>query len=175
MYAVDVCRTVDRPPQPVFDYLLDFQRYGEYPRSVAAVSRVTGGEGVDPTQTRYEVRAGWRGIQGTVTTVVTDVDPPERIAWRLADTTAVNGAWTVADAPPAASADPGCRIELSIRFDAAALDGVVDTLPRILPMDVIVRRLASAVETEAEAVLDRIVADLEDEPGEPRDPGPSTA
>lgn len=158
--VVEVSRTVTRSPSPVFEYLLDFKRYAGYSTYLTDVSKVSGGG--DGT-TQYEVTAAWRGIGGTVTTELTGVTPPERIEWRLADSRAAGGAWTVENTETAHATAPASLMTLEIRFDPGALGGTAISLPGFLPVDRLLGRLGPTVEAEAANVVERIVADLEND------------
>lgn len=165
MHAVDVTRPVDRAPNSVFDYLLDFPAYGDYARPFSEITRMTGGPSAGAEGVRYEVTAGWKGINGTVGTEVTAIERPERIAWRVTDNDVARGAWHVLPGTAATSAERATRIELSIRFDPAAIGDTVDSLPGVVPLEAVLGRLQPTIEAEAERVLERIVADLEAESG----------
>ena len=160
--GVDVSTVVYLPPEPIYEFLADFPRYGAYSDHLERVERV--GEG--PEGPRYAITASWWVLSHTVRSEVTAMAPPVRIEWRLLDALAAHGAWDLQHAPAAAPSGPdtATRVTLEIRYDPASVSGEAVNLPAFVSLDGIVDRVAPVVQREAEAAVERVVADLEGAP-----------
>lgn len=175
MQRLEVATDVYADPETVYDFLCSFTQYAHYSEYLAGVTR----DGDGGPGTAYDLRFSWWRLSYTARSEVTDVDPPERIDWRLVDDLAARGAWIVE--PPddgvdtAAAADggagtdagpgaPATRVRLVVAYDPTSADADALGLPRLLSVDALVDRVAPLAREEAERVVERIVADLEGEP-----------
>jgi hypothetical protein len=157
-----VSTVVYLPPEEVYAFLEDFPRYARYSEYLKDVTqRGDGGAG-----TRYDLRFAWWKLTYTARSEVTDVDPPWRIDWRLVKDLDAHGYWLVEeldDLPPEAPDDAaaGCRVTFAVEFDPrTARDGTLD-LPRFVSFDWVVDRVKPLIVTEAEHIVERVVADIE--------------
>lgn len=151
--------TVRASRSDVFDLLRDVEGYGEYVEHV---------DDVTPRgdRTAYDVALSWWLLSYTARVVVTDLDPPARIEWRLDGGLDAEGEWTL---EPTAVDDPelehATEVTLAVRYDPdSGGDGL--SLPAFVPLATVVDRLLAAAEREAGRVVARVVADLEGEPRE---------
>lgn len=161
MDSVEVTTEVYLPPEEVFDFLLEFDRYAEYSEYLSDVR--TYGDGSPGTE--YELVFSWWKLSYTARSEVTDVDRPNRIDWRLVKDLDAVGNWTVEQVD---DDSPTTRVTLTVRYRPESADeGSVD-LPRFVSLDWVVEKVKPRVQAEAERVVRRVVADLE---GEPRDVG----
>jgi uncharacterized protein YndB with AHSA1/START domain len=159
---IHVSTTVCLPVEEVYDFLVDFPRYARYS---TYLDRVTA-DGDGSPGTRYHLRFAWWKLSYTVHTEVTDVDPPERLDWRVRSDLDARGHWRVErlDAVPSALPDddgPACRVHLHVEFDPRSVGGDTIDLPRFVSFDRVVDRIKPVLVEEAERVVERIVADLE--------------
>lgn len=161
--ATDVFASQER----VYDLLAAFDAYGRYSEYLEDVTRHgDGGAG-----TEYEITASWWRLTHTVRSRVTDVDPPERIDWRLVSELEARGRWEieavdepVGDVEPPAADAPVTRVRLVADYDPDSADAI--GLPALLSADALVARVTPLLAEEATRVVERVVADLE---GESRD------
>lgn len=146
-------------PEETFEFLLDFPgyvRYSEYLDSVR--QQGDGGAG-----TRYELSLSWWRLAYTARTEVTNIDRPSRIDWRVLRAVDAHGSWEIE--PDAANdGSAGSRVRLRIRYDPETADPSVIDMPRLVSLGWIIDRVKPIVVREAEATVERIVADLEGEP-----------
>lgn len=148
------------PPEEAFAFLRDFPgyvRYSEYLDDV--VQHGDGGVG-----TRYQLSLSWWRLSYTAHTEVTGIEEPERIEWRVLRAVDAHGAWEVEPVEPPAVPRAGSRVRLRIRYDPDSADPGALTLPRFVSIGWIVDRVKPLIVPEAEATVERIVADLEGEP-----------
>lgn len=169
MERLSVSTDVFVPPDAVYEFLVDFPAYARYSEHLQSVERR--GDGAEGTV--YEITVAWWRLTRTVRSTVTDVDPPERIDWRLEGPVGASGAWLIephdapddADLAPApGDAEAATRVTLRIGYDPGTIDAGRLDLPAFLSLDALVDRLAPLVAGEAERTVERIVADLEGEP-----------
>lgn len=156
MEEVSVSTEVYVPPSEAFAFLRDFDGYAEYSPYLENVRQFGTGE----VGTEYELTATWWRIDYRARTEVTGIVPPHRIEWRVLDVIDAEGDWVVEEI------DGGSRVTLLIRFDAQSADTGAVSLPRFVSIGWVIDRVKPLVRKEAEAIVERIVADLE---GEPRD------
>jgi hypothetical protein len=162
--GLDVSTVVHLPPEPVYEFLVDFPRYGDYSEYLEEIRR----EGNGGPGTAYDITVTWWQLRGTVRSEVTAVDPPERIDWQVTDLVDAHGAWELTAVPDRAppAADGATVVTLAVRYDPDSVGTGGLDLPGFLPLDAVVGRVGPAVTAEAEATVERVVADLE---GAPRD------
>jgi uncharacterized membrane protein len=163
--TVEVSTVVYLPPEEVYEFLLDFPGYARYSEHLTEVRQH--GDG-DPG-TEYELDFAWWKLQYTARSRVTDVEPPERIDWRVIKDIDAAGQWLVEPVDPDDSNDtpePATAVTLRVQYHPdSADDGTLD-LPRFVSLDWVVEKVKPKVQAEAERVVRRIVRDLE---GESRD------
>lgn len=148
------------PPDEAFAFLRDFPgyvRYSDYLEEV--VQHGDGGVG-----TRYDLTLSWWRLSYTAKTKVTGIDEPNRIEWRVVRAVDARGAWEIEPISPPASPREGSRVRLRIRYDSETADPGALNLPRFVSIGWIVDRVKPLIVPEAEAIVERIVADLEGEP-----------
>lgn len=166
MDEIEVETVVHVPPEEVFEFLLDFPGYTHYSEYLEEVrtNGTGGGEGA-----RYDLVLSWWKLSYVAHSKVTDVEPPERIDWKLLKDVDARGRWLVEEAPEEApeDAETASRILLQAEYRLESLRGSSSlNLPRFVSIDRVVDKVKPKVKSEAETVVGRIVADLE---GEPRD------
>ena len=152
--------TLHAPREDVFALLRDVEGYDEYTGYVDDVVRHgDGGPG-----TTYEVSLSWWRLSYTAEVLLTDVDPPARIEWRLVGGLDAAGTWTLepvdADDP---AAETATDVTLTARYDPDSGDDAV-SLPPLVPWSAVLERLRPVVEREAGRIVEQVVADLEGEP-----------
>jgi uncharacterized membrane protein len=160
---VEVSTVVYLPAEDVYEFLLEFNGYASYSEHLRSVRQFGDGG----TGTTYELTFGWWKLKYTARSEVTEVDPPNRIEWRLTKDIDAGGRWLVESKK---SDESGERPETEVTFvveyaPGSADDGIVD-LPRFVSLGWVVERIKPKIRAEAERVVRRVVADLE---GEPRD------
>lgn len=158
--VLEATTTIHAPRDDVYAFLRDVEGYGEYSEYVRGITRHgDGGEG-----TEYDVTFAWWRLSYTARARVTELDPPERIAWGLTGDLDAHGSWRL---DPADVDDPdvdcATRVALVVRYDPDSADDAV-SLPSLVPMSTVVEKARPVVEREAERVLARVVADLEGRP-----------
>lgn len=165
MDTVDVSTVVYLPPAEIYEFLLDFPRYADYSRHLEEVHRY-GDDGIQGT--RYDITFAWWKLSYTAASRVTDIEPPNRIDWRLVRDIDARGSWQIAPEPESAPEPdmPASRVRLYIEFtpESANLGGI--DLPAFVSLDWLVDRVKPKVRAEAEHIVERIVADLEGRPRE---------
>lgn len=151
--------TIHAPPGAVYGLLRDVEGYGAYADHVSDVTRREG------TLETYEITLSWWILSYTIGLRVTDAEPPRRIEWRLVEGGDARGAWelerTTVDDP---AVDTATDVSLIVRYDPDSADVASLSLPPFVPVSAVVERARPAVEREAERVLARVIADVEDEP-----------
>jgi len=161
--SVEVSTVVYLPPEEIYEFLLDFPRYAEYSNHLKEVRR-HGGEGAPGT--RYDITFAWWKLSYTAKSQVTDVEPPNRIDWRLTEDIDARGYWSVAPEPESAPEpnSPASRVRLYIEFAPGSADTRSIELPSFVSFDWLIDRVTPKITKEAERIVERIVADLEGEP-----------
>jgi uncharacterized membrane protein len=149
------------PPEEVYEFLLDFPGYARFSKHLERVRQ----NGDGSPGTRYQLQFSWWKLSYTAHSEVTDVDPPTRIDWRILKDIDAHGRWRVesialpADAPP--DAEAASRVYFEVEFDpGSAREGAVN-LPAFVSFDWLLGKLKPFVKTEAERVVERVVADIE--------------
>lgn len=200
MDTVEVSTVVFLPPEEVYEFLLDFPRYGRYSEHLKEVRQF--GDGTPGTE--YELDFAWWKITYTTRSRVTDVAEPERIDWRIVKDVDAVGSWHVekldvpdpddADpddpnrgsedspdgespdgdvddplqdrlevSPPAfyEPGDPVTRVTMHVQYAPDSAGERMVDLPRFVSLDWVVEMVKPMIQSEAEKVVRRIVADLE--------------
>lgn len=145
--------------QEVYDLLFDFRRFPEHVDYLDD-ARVRGrGAGA-----RFRLVASWWRLSTTLRGRVTEVEPPERVEWRLTNDADAAGYWSIEPAP---EAGPPERETTRLRLVARLDDGSVDAVnygPRFGPsisLDWVLGKVAPIVAREGERLLAELVAELE--------------
>ncbi|GAB3691560.1 SRPBCC family protein [Salinarchaeum chitinilyticum] len=149
----------------VFDFLTDFTAYAQYSEHLEAVAqRGDGGPG-----TEYDITVGWWRLSHTGTSRVTALDRPTRIDWQLVSELRARGAWVIEDGAagdvevPIPDGDPPITcVRFVVDYDPESAEAI--GLPALVPTGAIVDRVIPVVRSEATAIVERVVADLEGEP-----------
>ncbi|RLM90074.1 SRPBCC family protein [Halobellus sp. Atlit-38R] len=158
-----VSTVVYLPPEETYEFLVDFPRYADYSKHLRNVARRRGDGGAG---TRYAMRFAWWKLTYTVESEVTEVDPPERIEWRIVKNLDASGRWRIEaldelpeDAPD--DAEAASRVSFEVAYDpSSANEGGID-LPRFVSLGWVVEKIKPAITSEAERLVERVVADLE--------------
>lgn len=161
MDRVEVSTVVYLPPEEVYEFLLAFRGYAAYSEHLRAV-RQFGDGGVN---TEYELEFAWWKLRYTAQSAVTEVDPPNRIEWKLTKDLDARGRWLV---EPNTECETGDETEVTFVVEYApgsAGSDVVD-LPRFVSLGWVIERIKPKIRSEAEQIVRRVVTDLE---GENRD------
>lgn len=162
MERLVVDTVIYRPPEEVYDFLLDFSGYASYSEYLKSVRELDGGG----DNARYALRFAWWKLTYTARSEVTETVRPERIEWRILGKFDAHGRWQVealdglpADAP--ADADVATAVSFVVEWDDDTVhSGMVD-LPAFVSLDWVVRKAKPLVEKEARHVVRRAVEDLE--------------
>jgi uncharacterized membrane protein len=157
--AVEVSTVIYLPPGEVYDFLIDFPRYANYSKYLTRVS--ANGDGSPGTE--YDLRFEWWKLTYTARSRVTSVDPPTRIEWEIVKDLSAHGHWRVEEVPEAAPPDreTASRVWLHIEFDAGSVSKNAIDLPALVSLGWVVKKVKPLIESEAERIVSRIVADLE--------------
>lgn len=162
MERLAVETVVYRPVEEVYAFLSEFPGYANYSEYLDRV------DALDPEAdecARYALRFSWWKLEYTAHSAVTETVENERIEWALLGDFDAGGRWLVAerdlpdDAPDWAGTATAARFEVAYAPETAH-SGLVD-LPRLVSLDWVVEKVKPLIETEAETVVERAVADLE--------------
>lgn len=151
------------PAETIYEFLLDFRQYSRYAEHLVAVDA----DGDGGPGTRYALTFEWWKLDYTARSEVTAVEPPTRIDWRIIKHIDAYGCWFVeplSEVPSEApeDAETACRVWFEVAYDATSVSpGAID-LPRFVSLGWVVGKLQPVIRDEAQRVVDRIVADLED-------------
>lgn len=163
MDRIEVSTVVYLPPEPIYEFLVDFPRYASLSEHLTDVRQ----EGDGTPGTEYHLRFAWWKLTYTAHSRVTDVDPPTRIDWTITKDLDAHGYWRIepdAEVPPEREA--ASRVRLVVQFDPHSAREDAIKLPRFVSLSWVVEKVKPLVQDEAEAVVRRLVADLEGEPRE---------
>lgn len=159
--VLEATTTIHAPREEVFELLRDVEGYVRYSDHVEEVTRDGDGGG----GTEYGIVLAWWRLDYTARFRVTDVDPPERVGWRVVEDLDARGSWRL---EPTEVEDPtvehATRATLTARYEPDSADEGALSLPPLVPVSAVVERARPFVEREAQRVLARVVADLEGEP-----------
>lgn len=158
-----------------YEFLLDFPGYAQYSQYLEGVETFEGDGGPG---TRYGLTFSWWQLSYTAHSEVTDVDPPDRIDWRLTKDVDAYGHWWTEplDLEPAETleTDAGavagnphgdaCEVTFQVFFDPDSARAGVLELPRIVSFDWVLSKVVPRVKNEAERIVSRAVSDLEGRP-----------
>lgn len=158
MDRVEVSTVVYLPPEPVYEFLVDFPRYATLSDHLREVRQ----RGDGTPGTRYHLHFAWWKLTYTAHSRVTDVDPPTRIEWELTKDLDAHGHWAVEplDDPPDGH-DAASRVRLVVLFDAHSAEAGALDLPRFVSLSWVIEKVKPLVRGEAESIVERLVTDLE--------------
>lgn len=165
MDEIVVSTVVYLPQEEVYEFLADFPRYANYSKHLEdVVERGDGGAG-----TRYALRFSWWKLNYTAHSEVTELDPPDRIEWRIVKDFRARGRWRIEELdglPPGAptDAETACRVLFEVSYDADSADKDSFDLPRFVSFGMVLSKLKPVLEKEAERIVERVVEDLEGRP-----------
>jgi len=156
--AVEVSTVVYLPPEEVYDFLVDFPRYAKYSEYLEEITR----HGDGTAGTNYDLTFAWWKLSYTARSEVTDLDRPNRIDWRLVTDIDARGHWRVeSDPDPPEGESHASRVVLRIEFAPGSADSGAINLPSFVSLDWVIDKVKPKIKSEAERVVERIVADLE--------------
>jgi len=145
-------------PETVYEFLLDFPRYGRYSEYLTEVRTLEGDGGPG---TRYALRFAWWKLTYTAHSRVTGVEPPERIDWTITKDIDAGGCWRVTPHADDGGGEPTCTVALEVEFDPSSASSDALNLPRLVSFDWVLKKAIPLIRTEAERVVERAVTDLE--------------
>lgn len=158
---LEVSTLVYLPPPEIYDFLVDFPRYGKYSKHLDEITRYGDGS----PETEYDLTFAWWKLSYTARSKVTGVEPPERIEWRLVKDLNAKGHWRIEPEPEAALEEKGTasRVYFFVEYEpSSASTGAID-LPSLVSMDWVIEKVTPKIKAEAEEVVRRVVRDLEGE------------
>ncbi|RQG92746.1 SRPBCC family protein [Natrarchaeobius halalkaliphilus] len=148
-----------RSPEEVFPYVRSFTDYPRYADHLNAVS--VHGDGNSGSV--YDLHFEWWMLGYTANSKVIDVSPPDSLEWRLVNDVDARGEWRVESEPEAApaTAETASRIFFEAVYDPYSADTNAISLPRFVSIDWVVEKVQPRLLSEAETVVERLVADIE--------------
>jgi ribosome-associated toxin RatA of RatAB toxin-antitoxin module len=148
-----------RSPEEVFPYVRSFVDYPRYTEHLKEV-RVNGDGNVGSI---YDLRLAWWKLSYTARSQVTAIDAPHSLKWQLVNDLDAAGEWRVEPEPEAAPADAetASRIYFEARYDPYSANKDALSLPRFVSIDWVIRKVRPRLVSEAETVVERLVADIE--------------
>jgi ribosome-associated toxin RatA of RatAB toxin-antitoxin module len=158
--GLDASTVLYVPPEELYEFVTGLRGYAKYSPHLEAVRQ----DGDGGPGTEYEIKVAWWRLSYTSHTVVTDVDPPERVDWRTSEGLKARGYWGIeplpdTEVPP--DRDHATRLRLRIQFDPGTFGRVPLggwTIDRLFA------RITPVVVREAERILEGMARDLEGEP-----------
>lgn len=148
-------------PEEVYEFLLEFPRYGRYSEYLREVRTLAGDGGPG---TRYELVFAWWKLTYTARSEVTGVDPPSRIDWTITKDIDAGGCWRITPLDDGSGGDGDeamCEVAFEIEFDPNSASSDALDLPRLVSFDWVLGKTIPLIRSEAERVVERAVADLE--------------
>ncbi|KAB1196718.1 MULTISPECIES: SRPBCC family protein [Haloferax] len=165
MDEIAVSTVVYLPPEEIYEFLVDFPRYANYSKHLREVRKLGDGS----PGTRYRLYFTWWKLHYTAESNVTDVTPPTRIDWNITKDIHAVGRWRIealddlpADAPD--DAETACRVFFEVEYDPTTVSAGDIDLPRFVSLSWVIEKLKPVLQTEAERIVERIVADIEGRP-----------
>lgn len=157
MDTIEVSTVVFCPKEDVYVFLVDFPRYATLSDHLREVRQ----DGDGSPGTNYYLEFAWWKLSYTAHSTVTDVEPPDRIDWKLTKDLDAHGSWLLETEEPPGGEDAATRVRLVVHFDPnSATSGALD-LPRFVSMSWVLGKVIPLVQGEAERVVRRLVSDLE--------------
>ncbi|MCU4718759.1 type II toxin-antitoxin system RatA family toxin [Halapricum hydrolyticum] len=159
MDTIEVSTVVYRPKSDVYEFLVDFPRYAVLSEHLRDVRQ----DGDGSAGTSYRLHFAWWKLSYTAHSMVTDLDPPERIDWELTKDLDARGSWVLESGRPPEDRDDATRIRFVVHYDPhSAGKGTID-LPRFVSLGWVIEKVKPLVRREAERIVERLVAELEGE------------
>ncbi|WP_416839253.1 type II toxin-antitoxin system RatA family toxin [Haloferax sp. DFSO52] len=165
MDEIAVSTVVYLPPEEIYECLVDFPRYAEYSDHLREVRK----RGDGTPGTRYRLYFTWWKLHYTAESKVTDMTPPHRIDWVVTKDIHAVGRWRIeeleelpSDAP--VDAETASRVFFEVEYDPSTVSAGDIDLPRFVSLRWVIKKLKPVLETEAEHIVERIVADIEGRP-----------
>lgn len=161
METLDVSTVVYLPPGEIYEFLVDFPRYGDYSEHLSEIR--SHGDGSPGTE--YELTFAWWKLAYTARSAVTSVDPPNRIDWELVRDLDAHGSWEIAAEPSAGppARESASRVHFVVHYAPASASPDAIDLPALTSFEWVLSKVQPKIEAEAERVLKRVVSDLEGE------------
>lgn len=159
MDRLEVSTLVYLPPAEIYDFLIEFPRYGKYSEYLTDITQY--GDGLPETE--YDLTFAWWRLSYTARSRVTAVDPPDRIDWELCKDLDAEGHWRIEPEPDAAPPDAqtASRVYFYVEYDpSSASTGAID-IPSLTSLDWVIEKVTPKIRAEAEEVVRRVVRDLE--------------
>lgn len=158
---IEASAVIYLPQEEVYDLLFDFTRYPRYSEHLTDVNIRGDGPGA-----RFGITFQWWRLTYTARGRVVDVDPPERIDWKITRDIDAQGYWSVESVPDLVPAgrEAATRARLRIEFDRSTANAGALRLPPLVSLDWVFDRLKPVVRREGEKIAQRIVADVEGHP-----------
>lgn len=155
---IEVSTTVYLPPEPIYEFLVDFPRYATLSEHLREVRQ----RGDGTPGTAYHLVFEWWKLSYTAHSKVTAVDPPTRIEWELTKDLDAHGHWRIEPSETVPDReDDASTVFLVIRFDPNSADDDALNLPRFVSLSWVIEKVKPLVQKEAESIVRRLVADLE--------------
>jgi uncharacterized membrane protein len=156
--TVEVWTDVNASPEEIYAFVLDFEGYPAYSDHLTSV-RV---DGDGSPGTTYEFNLAWWKVSYTARSIVTALEPPHRIEWRLVSRLDANGVWEI-EPRTADGNEELCRVTWRASYDPASVTGDVVDLPRFVSLGWVLSKVRPIVVSEVEALVEAAVANLEGE------------
>jgi uncharacterized membrane protein len=158
--AIEARTTLYVAPDVIYEFIQGYEGVSDYSAHLDRVEQ----DGDGGPGTEYRITFSWWRLSWTSRTRVTEVDPPNRIAWRSVDAVRARGWWGMEPTPEAdlpEGRDVGTKLTLRIEFDPATMRG--GSITRLVPLGRLVERVTPVVRDQCEEVLARVAEDLEGE------------
>ncbi|WP_440769781.1 SRPBCC family protein [Natronorubrum sp. DTA28] len=148
-----------RSPEEVFPYVRAFTNYPRYSDHLKAV-RVHGDGNVGSV---YDLELGWWKLSYTARSKVIAITEPDSLEWQLVNDLDARGEWRVEPEPESApeGVETASRIYFEAQYDPYSADKSALSLPRFVSLDWVVTKVQPKLLSEAESVVERLVADIE--------------
>lgn len=157
MDTIEVSTVVYRPKVDVYEFLVDFPGYAVLSEHLRDVRQ----DGDGSAGTNYRLHFAWWRLSYTAHSVVTDLDPPERIDWELTKGLDAHGSWVLESEDPPEDRDAATRIRFVVHYDPhSAGKGTID-LPRFVSLNWVIEKAKPIIRKEAERIVEQLVAELE--------------
>jgi uncharacterized membrane protein len=156
--TVEVWTDVAASPAEIYDFVLDFEGYPAYSDHLKSV--LVDGDGSPGTT--YDFTLSWWKVSYTARSVITALDPPHRIEWRLASKLDAHGAWEIEPRSEDGSEDR-CRVTWRASYDPESVTGDVVDLPGFVSLGWVLSKVRPVVVSEVNTLVEAAIADLEGE------------
>lgn len=112
--------------------------------------------------TEYDLTFEWWQLSYTVGSRVSNLEPPRRIAWQIDGPLQAHGEWEIVEQEdPPDQVEAASRVYFRVTFDPDSVDPDSIDLPSFVSLEWVLSKAVPKVRSEAERVLERMVADLE--------------